>query len=113
MKKVILFCFALLVSTSAFSQGLLSLFGKSEEYFKNLSEGKYTEAYGFFDDTFKAKITEDNLKGLWAQITEKFGKLESVGVVGTKTQGEYYVVTVEAKFTSESQDFIIGYNKAE
>jgi dienelactone hydrolase len=113
MKKVILLCFTLLITTHAFSQGLLNLFGRSEEYFTNLSEEKYTDAYGFFDDTFKQKVSEENLKELWTQITTKLGKLENVGVVGTKTQGDYYVVTVEAKFALETQDFILGFNKAE
>ncbi|RYE52298.1 MAG: alpha/beta fold hydrolase [Sphingobacteriales bacterium] len=113
MKRVVLLCCALLVTTSVFSQGLLNLFGRSEDYFKALNEEKYTEAYGFFDETFKTKITEDNLKELWTQITGKLGKLEGVGVVGTKTQGEYYVVTVEAKFTGDTQNFVLGFNKAD
>ena len=113
MKRVVLLCCALLVTTSVFSQGLLNLFGRSEDYFKALNEEKYTEAYGFFDETFKTKITEDNLKQLWTQITEKLGKLEGISVVSTKTQGEYYVVTVEAKFTGDTQNFVLGFNKAD
>lgn len=113
MKKVTLLFFALLLTTSVFSQGMLNLFGRSEDYFKSLSEEKYTEAYNFFDDSFKAKISEDNLKDLWSKITEKFGKLENVSVVSTKSQGEYYVVTVEAKFSGDTQNFIMGFNKAD
>ncbi|TCC98057.1 alpha/beta hydrolase [Pedobacter psychroterrae] len=113
MKKVALLFFTLLLTTSAFSQGMLNLFGRSEDYFKSLSEEKYTEAYNFFDDSFKTKISEDNLKDLWSKITEKFGKLENVSVVGTKAQGEYYVVTVEAKFSGDTQNFIIGFNKTD
>jgi len=113
MKKVTLLLFTLFLTTSAFSQGMLNLFGRSEDYFKTLSEEKYTEAYNFFDDSFKTKISEDNLKDLWSKITEKFGKLENVSVVGTKAQGEYYIVTVEAKFSGDTQSFLIGYNKAD
>lgn len=113
MKKIILLFVALLITTTTFSQGLLNLFGRSEDYFKTLSEEKFTEAYGFFDDSFKTKISEDNLKELWAQITSKFGPLQNISVVGTKSQGEYYVVTVEAKFAGDTQNFVLGFNKAE
>lgn len=113
MKKVILLFFTLLLTTTAFSQGLLNLFGRSEDFFKGLSEEKYTETYNFFDDTFKTKVTEENLKELWTKIGENLGKLESVAVVSSKTQGDFFVVTVEAKFNKESQNFILAFNKAE
>lgn len=113
MKKVILLFFTLFITTAAFSQGLFNLFGRSEDYFKTLSEEKYTEAYDFFDDTFKANISEENLKELWTQITARFGKLENVGVVGTKAQDAYFIVTVEAKFSNDTQNFLLGFNKAD
>jgi len=103
----------MLIANAGFSQGLLNLFGRSEDYFKTLSEEKYTEAYSFFDDSFKAKISEENLRELWTQITAKFGQLQNISVVGSKSQGEYYVVTAEARFTGDTQNFVLGFNKAE
>ncbi|ATP57574.1 dienelactone hydrolase [Pedobacter ginsengisoli] len=113
MKKVILLIFALFVTTTAFSQGVLNLLGRSQDFFKLLEEQKYTEAYGFMDSTFKAKVPEEDLKKIWTQISEKLGKIETLDVVSSKTQGQYFVVTLEGKFTNDEQNFLLAFNKAE
>lgn len=113
MKKVILLIFALFVTTSAFSQGVLNLLGRSQDFFKLLEDQKYTEAYGYLDSTFKAKVPEEDLKKLWTQVSEKLGKIETLDVVSSKTQGEFFVVTLEGKFTNEDQNFLLAFNKAE
>lgn len=85
MKKVILLIFALFVTTSAFSQGVLNLLGRSQDFFKLLEDQKYTEAYGYLDSTFQAKVPEEDLKKLWTQVSEKLGKVETLDVISSKT----------------------------
>jgi dipeptidyl aminopeptidase/acylaminoacyl peptidase len=113
MKKIILLFFALSVSTASFSQGILNLLGRSQDVFKLLSEDKYTEAYGNFDTTFQAKVTEANLKELWTKLSETLGKLENTSVLNSRAEGEFYRVVVEAKFTNDTQNFLLAFNKAE
>lgn len=113
MKRTILILFILLSATSAFSQGILNMIGRSEDFFKLLSEEKYTEAYGFFDANFQAKVSEDNVKQIWIKLSEKLGKLENIQVTSSKTEGEHFVVTLEGKFTNDSQDFLLAFDKTE
>ena len=113
MKKVFLLFFALLISSASFSQGILNLIGKSQNLFTLFSEDKFTEAYTNFDPTFQAKVSQDNLKSLWGKIGERFGKLDAVSVVNSKTEGDFYTVIVEGKFANDTQDFMIAYNKSE
>jgi dienelactone hydrolase len=113
MKKVSLLFFALLISSASFSQGILSLIGKSQNLFNQFSEDKFTEAYANFDATFQAKVTQDDLKSLWGKIGERFGKLDAVSVINSKTEGDFYTVIVEGKFTNDTQNFMIAYNKTE
>jgi esterase/lipase len=114
MKRTILLLFTLLLcTTSAFPQGILNMIGRSEDFFKLLSEEKYTEAYGFFDADFQSKVSEDNVKQIWIKLAEKLGKLENIQVTSSKTQGAHFVVTLEGKFTNDSQDFLLAFDKAE
>lgn len=113
MKKITLLFFALLISFASFSQGILNLLGRSQDLFKLFSEDKFTEAYGYFDTTFQAKVTESNVKELWAKLGEKLGKMESADIINSKTEGDFYTVVVEVKFTNDTQNFLLAFNKAE
>ncbi|WP_316812533.1 DUF3887 domain-containing protein [Pedobacter heparinus] len=113
MKKIFLLFFTLFISSASFSQGLLNLLGRSQDLFILFSEDKFTEAYGNFDPTFQAKVTEANLKELWTKISEQLGKLENTSVLSSKNEGDFYRVIVEAKFTKDTQNFLLAYNKAE
>lgn len=113
MKKISVLFFALLISSSAFSQSVLNLLGKSQDFFKLMSEEKYNEAYGFFDASFQAKVPEANLKEIWLKIGEKLGKYESGSVVSSKSEGEYFSVVVEVAFTNDVQPFLLAFNKSE
>ncbi|WEK18587.1 MAG: alpha/beta fold hydrolase [Candidatus Pedobacter colombiensis] len=113
MKKVILLFFALLISSASFSQGILSLIGKSQNLFNLFSEAKYTEAYACFDSSFQAKVTQDDLKSLWEKIGERFGKLDAVAILNSKNEGEFYTVVVEGRFDNDTQNFMLAYNKNE
>lgn len=114
MKKSILLIFTLLlVSSVSFSQNVITLFNGANNFFKLLQEGKYTEAYGNFDESVKAKLSEENLKKIWIDINENLGKAESLDAIQSKTQGEFFAVTVEGKFERGTQDFILGFNKSQ
>ena len=113
MKKTILLLFILLTTTSAFSQGMLNLFGKTEDFFSLLASQKYPEAYNYFDSTFQAKVTAPKLQEMWTSISEKLGKLETINIQSSKAQGDFYVLSVEGKFANTSQNFTVAYNKAE
>lgn len=113
MKKIFLLLFALFISSTSFSQGLLNLLGKSQDLFTLFSEDKFAEAYAAFDPAFQAKVTEANLKELWTKVSEPLGKLENTSVLSSKNEGEYYSIIIEAKFTNDTQNFLIAYNKAE
>lgn len=113
MKKIFLLFVVLLISTASFSQGVLNLLGRSQDLFKLLAEDKFTEAYGYFDPTFQAKVTETNIKELWAKLAEKMGKMENAGVVSSKTEGDFYTVVVEVTFANDTQNFLLAFNKTE
>ncbi|MBC6109767.1 DUF3887 domain-containing protein [Pedobacter fastidiosus] len=111
MKKSILFVIALLFTTAAFSQNVISLFNGANNFFALMQEEKFADARGYFDENMKSKITEENLKKLWEDINTKLGKAESLEAIQSKTQGEFFSVTVEGKFANGSQNFLVGFNK--
>jgi fermentation-respiration switch protein FrsA (DUF1100 family) len=113
MKKTILLFLILLSATSAFSQGMLNLFGKTEDFFALMSQEKYTDAYGYFDASFQAKVPSAKLQEMWTSISEKIGKLQTVNILSSKAQGDLFVLSVEGKFANDSQSFTLAYNKAE
>ena len=113
MKKIILLVFILCSTTSAFSQGMLNLFGKTEDFFVLLSEEKYNDAYLYFDSTFKAKVPAAKLQEMWTSISNKLGKLKTVNIVSSKTQGDFFVLSVDGKFANDGQSFTLAYNKSE
>lgn len=113
MKRTILLLIALLITTSAFSQGILKMINRSEDFFKLLSSEQFAEAYGYFDAGFQEKVSEDNVKQIWTKLSEKLGKLENIQVVSSKTQGEFFAVTIEGTFTNDSQQFLLGFDKNE
>ncbi|MEJ7560713.1 MAG: DUF3887 domain-containing protein [Pedobacter sp.] len=113
MKKPIILFFILLSTTSAFSQGMLNLFGKTEDFFSLMSNEKYTEAYGYFDPSFQAKVPAAKLQEMWTSISEKLGKLQVVNILSSKTQGDLFVLSVEGKFANDGQNFTLAYNKTE
>ncbi|RZK73222.1 MAG: alpha/beta fold hydrolase [Pedobacter sp.] len=113
MKKTILLLLFVLSATSVFSQGMFNLFGKTDDFFKLMGEEKFPEAYAYFDPQFQAKVPQDKLHELWTTLGGKLGKLESISITSSKTQGELYVFTVEAKFLMDTQNFTLAFNKTE
>lgn len=113
MKKFFLLIALLFASTASFSQNVLSLFSKTNQFFIYMAEEKFTDAHKSFDEAEQAKITPDNLKQLWDNITGKLGKPVTLDAVQSKLQGEFYAVTVEGEFEKDNQNFVVLFNKAE
>lgn len=112
-KSVLIVCVLLFFTTASFSQNVINLFNGANSFFKLLQEEKYTEAYGYFDETVKAKLSEEQLKKVWTDVNASLGKAEDLEAVQSKIQGEFFAVTVEGKFQRGTQDFILGFNKAQ
>ncbi|MCX2451130.1 alpha/beta fold hydrolase [Pedobacter sp. PLR] len=113
MKKVILLFFALLISVAGFSQGILSLFTRSEEFLKTMEQEKFPEAQGFFDISVQSKISAENLQTIWSTLTTNYGKYVGMDVVQSKSEGEYFTVSVDAEFEKGTQGFLLVFNKTE
>ncbi|ALL04731.1 dienelactone hydrolase [Pedobacter sp. PACM 27299] len=113
MKKIILLFFALLISVSGFSQGILSLFARSEEFMKTMEQEKFQDAQGFFDVSVQSKISAENLQTIWSTLTSNYGKYVSMDAVQSKTEGEYFTVSVDAEFEKDTQGFLLVFNKNE
>ena len=113
MKKAFLLFALLFVSTFAFSQNVISLFGKASEFFNYLEAGKYDTAHLYFDETERAKITPENLQKLWTSVKTQLGDVEFIDPIQSKIQGEFYAVTIEGKFERDAQTFVLMFNKTE
>ena len=113
MKKVTLLILALFLTTASFGQGLINLFGKSDDFFKLLNEQNFTAAQAFFDPSLQSKISVADLQKLWDNMNTRLGKFESADVTQSKAQGDFYAVTMEGKFANATQSFLLAFNKAE
>lgn len=113
MKKVVLLFFTLLVATSGFSQGVMSMFARTDEFFTLMEEQKYDTAHNYFDVSVQTKITPANLKDIWADLHSRIGNLSAIDVVQSKTQGEVFIVTVDLTFERGEQGFVVIFNKTE
>lgn len=112
MKKLIVLFTMMLATTAAFSQGVMTLISRSEEFFTTLQQEKFKEANLFFDESVQAKVPAETLQKVWTDLNTKFGKYESADVVQSKAQGDFIVVLMDAKFASDSQRFLFAFNKA-
>lgn len=113
MKKYALIFFFLLLSQLAFSQNVLSLFNKANEFFTLFEEDKFDTAHKYFDEVEQTKVTPDNLKQLWTRIKLNLGNVNALEVVQSKTQGNFFVVVVEGKFEKGDQNFSLVFNQSE
>lgn len=111
IKKYKLIIIALLISTVALAQGILGFINISNSFLDEISAGKFVEAHAFFDTDLKEKVTPENLKTAWDQITANLGNLESIDGAQNNAQGEYQVVILEGKFTKGNLDFRFVFNK--
>lgn len=113
MKKAILLFFVLFLSITGFSQSVLSLFNRSDDFFKLMEQEKFSDAHAFFDESVHSKITPDNLGTIWKNLSTNFGKVVSTDVLQSKTEGDFFAVSVDVKFEKETQGFLLVFNKSE
>ncbi|MBC7617176.1 MAG: DUF3887 domain-containing protein [Pedobacter sp.] len=113
MKKFLLLALLLCVGKVSFSQNVLSLFNKANNFFYYMEAGKFDTAHMYFDTAEQAKVSPENLKQIWISITAKLGNVKSLDAIQSKIQGEFFAVTVEGKFENDNQNFILGFNKSE
>jgi fermentation-respiration switch protein FrsA (DUF1100 family) len=111
MKKLILLFTIMLATTAAFSQSVMTLISRSEEFFTTMQQEKFKEANLFFDESVQAKVPAETLQKVWTDLNAKLGKFESADVVQSKTQGEFFVVLMDAKFANDTQRFLLAFNK--
>jgi dienelactone hydrolase len=112
MKKVILLFTIMLATTAAFSQSVMTLISRSEEFFTTMQQEKFKEATLFFDESVQAKVPSETLQKVWTDLNAKLGKFESADVVQSKTQGDFIVVLMDGKFANDTQRFLLAFNKA-
>ncbi|MDQ7948141.1 MAG: DUF3887 domain-containing protein [Pedobacter sp.] len=113
MKKFILLVSLVMISAAAFSQNIVSLFGKANEFFNLLEADKYDSAHLYFSPEEQAKVTPDKLKELWTSIKGSLGKVEYIDAVQSKPQGDFFAVTLDGKFERDVQRFVLLFNKSE
>jgi hypothetical protein len=84
MKKLLLFFTILLSTTAAFSQGVMGLINRSEDFFTTMNTGKFDEAVGFLDVNMQAQVKPEMLKELWTKLTAQIGPYQTLDVVQSK-----------------------------
>jgi dipeptidyl aminopeptidase/acylaminoacyl peptidase len=113
MKKATLLLLLLFISTASFSQGMISLFGRANDFFDLMGQNKFTEAHTLFDANLQSKVPVTELEKLWGQLLSRYGKFESAAAVQGKAEGQYFAVVTDATFANDTQSFIMGFDKAE
>ncbi len=113
MKKIILLAAFVAYSFTSFSQNLFNLFGKANSFFELFVSGKFDEAQQYFSDAARSKVSAENLQQFWQAMEQKMGKVKSLEAVGSKVQGDFYVVTMSGVFEFDKQDFLLTFDKNE
>lgn len=76
-----------------------------------LSQGKYDELAGHFDETVKAALPESKLVAVWAELTSSVGVFVGVEGVREMEQGGYNIVVLNCKFSRTSMDAKFSFDK--
>ena len=113
MKKIFVLTALLIFSLNSFSQNVITLFGKANSFFDLFAEGKFEQAHGYFSEDGKTKITAENLKQFWTNMEASLGKVKSLDASSSRTQGEYFTVTMLGEFQYGKQDFLLLFDKNE
>ncbi|HXI00509.1 MAG TPA: alpha/beta fold hydrolase [Sphingobacteriaceae bacterium] len=113
MKKYLILIIALFITEIAFSQSILNLINRSNEFLDTLEKGKFEDAQNFFDEGVKDKVQPEILKNFWNSTNSTLGNLESVESAQNKTQEEFFVVTLICKFSKGTQGFQFVFNQKE
>jgi hypothetical protein len=63
----------LFVGQAAFAQSIVNLINRADLFFETMSQGQFDEAYDFFDESVKAKLSKDELKLFWLRLENSMG----------------------------------------
>lgn len=113
MKSLKIFVLLIFISFSGYSQNVLSLMNRADEFFETMNQGKFDVAHGFFDESVKDKISADELKLFWLRLENSLGTYTSVDGAKSSVQGDFYQVVLTCGFTKGSQPFTFVFNKSE
>jgi len=113
MKSLKIFVILIFISFSGYSQNVLSLMNRADEFFETMNQGKFDVAHGFFDESVKDKISADELKLFWLRLENSLGTYTSVDGAQSSVQGDFYQVILTCGFTKGSQPFTFVFNKSE
>lgn len=113
MKSLKIFVLLIFISFSGYSQNVLSLMNRADEFFETMNQGKFDVAHGFFDESVKDKISADELKLFWLRLENSLGTYTSVDGAQSSVQGDFYQVILTCGFTKGSQPFTFVFNKSE
>jgi len=113
MKKSLFLLAFFFMANAAFSQNVLNLFNKANNFFAYLEEGKYDSAHLYFDPAQRDKVRPETLQQIWEGVKAKMGAVKSLGAIQSKVQGEFFTVVVEGNFEHEDQNFVLAFNKQE
>ena len=97
----------------ASAQGIIGLINRSNQFFELLDKGEFGTAHSFFDESVKEKILPEELKLFWTRMDLMLGAFESVEGAQNRAAGDFYLVTLNCKFSKGSQAFQFTFNKAE
>lgn len=97
----------------ASAQGIIGLINRSNQFFEFLDKGEFETAHSFFDESVKEKILPEELKLFWTRMDLMLGSFESVEGAQNRAAGDFYLVTLNCKFSKGSQAFQFTFNKAE
>jgi dienelactone hydrolase len=104
----LLFC-----TTFSFGQGIVALLTRSEDFIDLLNQDKYEEAYVFFDESVKDKVSSNTLLSLWTAIEGQSGQFVKIESESSGREGEFIVVIVKCKFQNGEESFRLVYNSSE
>lgn len=113
MKSLKVLFVLLFISHLSFSQSVVSLMNRADQFFETMNQGKFDEARDFLDESVKSQISIDELKLFWLRLENNLGTYQSVDGARSSIQGEYYQVLLTCGFTKGSQPFTFVFNKAE
>jgi dienelactone hydrolase len=103
----------LFISHLSFSQSVISLMNRADQFFETMNQGKFEEARDFMDESVKSQISLDELKLFWLRLENSLGTYQSVDGAKSSIQGDYYQVILTCGFSRGSQPFTFVFNKDE
>lgn len=113
MKSFKLLVVLLFICHSGFSQSIVNLINRADQFFDTMDKGNFEEAHNFFDESVKVKISLDELKLFWLKLGNNLGAYESVDGAQNTVQGEFFQVILNCGFAKGSQSFSFIFNKSE